>query len=216
MPVDIVNGVAARLRINFTEALNPIDANAPSNYELRSAGENGVFGDADDVILGLTPHYTAGTRAVLIDVAGGLPLAPLYQMSVSGSSTIHDLSGLALDGDGDGQPGGNFVRTGAIKPAGVTVTAAPGLTAAEAGAAATFTVVLDNRPAENVVITLAVDDQVTVGPTSLTFTPDNWSTPQSVTVTAVDDRSAEGRTRRPSLCHPPATIRRTTAFPSLR
>jgi hypothetical protein len=66
------------------------------------------------------------------------------------------------------------------------------LTAAEAGATATFTVVLDNRPTENVVISLTVDDQVTAGPTSLTFTPDNWSMPQSVTVTAVDDHAAEG------------------------
>jgi hypothetical protein len=191
VPLDIVDGVAGRLRVTFTEALNPVDANAKSNYELRGAGDNGIFGDADDVIFDLTPHYTAGALSVVLDVADGLPLTPLYRLSVSGSSTIHDLSGLALDGDGDGQPGGNFVRTDAIKPAGVTVTAAVSQTT-EAGAVTTFTVVLDNRPAADVVITLAVDDQVTAGPASLRFTPDNWSTPQSVTVSAVDDQSAEG------------------------
>jgi hypothetical protein len=192
VPLDIVDGVAARLRVTFTEALNPVDANANSNYELRGAGENGIFGDADDVIFDLAPHYTAGALSVLLDVAGGLPLTPLYRLSVSGSSTIHDLSGLALDGDGDGQPGGNYVQTTVVKPAGVTVIAAGGPTAIEAGAAATFTLVLDNRPAENVVITLTVDNQLSADPMAMTFTPENWSTPQTVTVTAVDDLAAEG------------------------
>src|SRR5262249_57799817 len=109
VPVDIVNGVAARLRVNFTEALNPVDANARANYELRGAGENGIFGDADDVIFDLTPHYTAGTKAVVVDVAGGLSLTLLYRLMVSRNSTIHHPSGLALDRDGDGPPGGNFV-----------------------------------------------------------------------------------------------------------
>ena len=216
VPVDIVDGVADRLRVTFTEALNPIDANASANYELRGAGENGIFGDADDVIFGLTPHYTAGTRVGRARRGGRtaaratLPAQCLRQLDHPRPERP------GLDGDGDGQPGGNFVQTAVIKPAGVTVTAAPGLTAAEAGATATFTVVLDNRPAEDVVITLAVDDQVTAGPTSLTFTPDNWSTPQSVTVTAVDDRSAEGRTLATVTLAPPATIRSTKAFPSLR
>src|SRR5207249_3646105 len=32
-----------------------------------------------------------------------------YRFTVSGNTSIHDLAGLELDGDGDGQPGGNYV-----------------------------------------------------------------------------------------------------------
>ncbi|MCC5843171.1 MAG: hypothetical protein JJU05_02850 [Verrucomicrobia bacterium] len=60
-------------------------------------------------------------------------------------------------------------------------------TVTEGGDPDTYTVVLNRAPGEEVVVSLAVDDQVTVTPTSLTFTPGNWEVPQVVTVTAVDD-----------------------------
>jgi hypothetical protein len=44
----------------------------------------------------------------------------------------------------------------------------------------------------NVNITPSPDSQLTVSPTSLVFTSSNWSTPQTVTVTAVNDAVAEG------------------------
>lgn len=35
--------------------------------------------------------------------------------------------------------------------------------------------------------------QIETDPSQLTFTPDNWDTPQTVTVTAIDDNTEEGR-----------------------
>ena len=54
----------------------------------------------------------------------------------------------------------------------------------ESGTTDTFTVVLDAQPASDVVISLATDDtgEATVTST-LSFTPANWDTPQTVTVT---------------------------------
>ncbi|MCL4859476.1 MAG: HYR domain-containing protein, partial [Caldilineaceae bacterium] len=63
---------------------------------------------------------------------------------------------------------------------------------AEGGATATYQVVLTLQPTANVTIQIATDGQTTVSPTSLTFTPANWETAQTVTVTAVDDGVAEG------------------------
>ena len=63
------------------------------------------------------------------------------------------------------------------------------LTLDEDGASATFNVVLDIPPASPVTINLKSKDtnDATISPASLTFTPDNWDTPQTVTVTSVDD-----------------------------
>ena len=53
----------------------------------------------------------------------------------------------------------------------------------------TYTVVLDSQPSADVVVTVAghAGTDVTVNPTTLTFTSTTWNTPQQVTVTAADD-----------------------------
>jgi len=78
--------------------------------------------------------------------------------------------------------------------AGVTVTPTSGLTTTEAGGTATFTVVLDTTPTSNVSLTLSSSDtgEGTPSPASLTFTPANALTPQTVTVTGVDDAINDG------------------------
>jgi regulation of enolase protein 1 (concanavalin A-like superfamily) len=77
--------------------------------------------------------------------------------------------------------------------AGITVTGA-NLTTTEAGGSATFTVQLNTQPTAGVTIGLSSSDtsEGTVAPLSLTFTSANWSTPQTVTVTGVDDAEADG------------------------
>lgn len=62
----------------------------------------------------------------------------------------------------------------------------------EDGTTDTYTVVLATQPTANVAISVSPASQITVAPTSLTFTSFNWNTPQSVTVTAVNDSSVEG------------------------
>ena len=57
------------------------------------------------------------------------------------------------------------------------------------GDTGTYTVVLTSQPSNDV--TVSVDDhpagRATVSPTSLTFTADNWSTPQTVTISSTED-----------------------------
>jgi len=77
---------------------------------------------------------------------------------------------------------------------GVTVTPTTGRTTTEAGGTDTFTVVLDCEPGANVTIDISSSDitEGTVSPASLTFTPANWDTAQTVTVTGVDDDIIDG------------------------
>ena len=64
--------------------------------------------------------------------------------------------------------------------------------AAGASHAQTFTVVLQGRPASDVVLPLTLSDsQVQTDKPELTFTTQNWQIPQVVTVTAIDDQSHE-------------------------
>ena len=57
------------------------------------------------------------------------------------------------------------------------------------GSDGTYTVVLNTKPTADVTVT--IDDpsntDVTIDPVTLTFTPDNWDEPQTVTVTAAED-----------------------------
>ena len=76
-----------------------------------------------------------------------------------------------------------------------TVTESGGSTqVAESGTTDTFTVVLDAGPPTNVVFLVTSGDtgEATVDQSSLTFTPGNWSTAQTVTVTGVDDVVVDG------------------------
>jgi len=188
MPSVVVGGVANQIRITYSEQPNPIDATALAEYELRDAGNDGKFGTADDTIYKLTPQFTPGTDFVLLDVAGGIDLTRVYQLRVSGNTNtaIHDLAGLRLDGDNDGNEGPDFVQTGLLGLPGVTVTPVL-LMLAEGGTSEGVSIVLKAQPTANVVITPSPDAFVTAGVASITFTTETWNVPQIIQVTAVDD-----------------------------
>lgn len=57
----------------------------------------------------------------------------------------------------------------------------------EGGGTNSFTVVLDAQPTNTVVLNTGTGSMFTRSPASLTFNASNWNTPQTVTVTAVDD-----------------------------
>jgi hypothetical protein len=79
-----------------------------------------------------------------------------------------------------GEPG--FVRT----PVSGNVT--------EAGTTATFTVALRGKPTASVTIPVSSSDisEMTVSPSLLVFTTSNFATPQTVTITGVDDAADDG------------------------
>ena len=90
-----------------------------------------------------------------------------------------------------------FVKVADPAPTpGITISALPGLTTTEAGGTATFDVVLNSQPTDDVTLTVASDDlsegNVSPATASLTFTPDNWDTPQSVTVIGANDTLDDG------------------------
>ena len=78
----------------------------------------------------------------------------------------------------------NFTPGVTVTPTTVNVT--------EGGVTGSYTVVLTSQPTAAVTVTVTGDADVSVSPTPLTFTAVNWFTPQTVTVTAVDDLIVEG------------------------
>lgn len=77
---------------------------------------------------------------------------------------------------------------------GITVTPTSGLVTTEKGGQASFRVALNTAPTANVTIALSVSDTTEgkLATNSLTFTPANWSVPQTVVVTGVSDNIADG------------------------
>ena len=67
---------------------------------------------------------------------------------------------------------------------------------------ASYTVVLDSEPTDDVRIDLTAPAMVTLSATSLTFTPSNWNVAQTVTATAVNDSiDNAGNERAGSITH---------------
>lgn len=111
---------------------------------------------------------------------------------------IYDQIGYGIDIDDDaawpyqvvGESGvGSHMH---LKTAGITVSAINGDTA-ETGTQATFTAVLDREPEEEVVLYIESTDtdEGTVSPNYITFSSD-WDTPQTITVTGVNDSISDG------------------------
>jgi len=90
---------------------------------------------------------------------------------------------------------------------GVTVTQSGGTTVvAEGGATDSYTVVLDALPTDDVTVPVTeTDAQFNVDKSSLTFTTSNWDTPQTVTVTAVNDSIDEDDYSSGTITHTPVT-----------
>ncbi|QEG01889.1 Bifunctional hemolysin/adenylate cyclase precursor [Stieleria maiorica] len=135
-----ISALIDSVRIQFSEEVNYFDAGSFAAYELREAGANGTFGDGDDVVYQLVPQFSLGNSFVDLQIlfaqaqqsllsqspiADGpisQSLAPsllegflpegTYRFSVQSDQTggVRDTAGLLIDGDGDANPGGNYVR----------------------------------------------------------------------------------------------------------
>ncbi len=116
---------------------------------------------------------------------------------VDGDQVYYIVTGVATSSDGNYngiEPDDVIVTNTDNESAGITVNPVVGLTTSEAGAQATFTIVLNSPPTADVTIGLTSSDisEGTVGPTTVTFTAVNWNALQTVTVTGVDDPMADG------------------------
>jgi len=79
-------------------------------------------------------------------------------------------------------------------PLGMKITAGANLQTTEAGGTATFSVALTSQPTGNVNITVSSSNpkEGTAAPATLSFGTGDWSTPKTVTVTGVDEATADG------------------------
>ncbi len=108
----------------------------------------------------------------------GLTADTTYAVRVTARHTI---DGQAADGD-------SSEGSGATTAPSVTVSNLS-LEVGENGGTGDYTVALDAQPSGTVTVSVSSSDTgaATVSPPSLTFTTGNWSDPQTVTVTGVDD-----------------------------
>ena len=187
-PTSVTGSIAGQIRIDFSEEPNPIDATATANYQLRDAGPDGIFGTPDDDVYQLSPQFITGTTYVLLNVASGIPLNRVYQLTVV-SSTFHNLSGLQLNG-GAGA-GSNLVETGLLGLPGVQISPTS-LSLQAGGTAVAVMITLQSPPTSNVTIVLYPGSQLSVMPNTLTFNLANWNVPQMVNVSALATASGPG------------------------
>ncbi len=180
----------SQLQVTFAEDVNPVDADSPAVYELRKAGTSG-FDSTDDVIYQVTPLYTpatdASTGTVATQAAGGVVTLTInglsaaglpvgnYKLTIfsNGAASIHDLAGLMLDGDGDGVPGGDFVRTFSIVPpqADVAVAVTVDNALPIEGSTIHYTVTLSDSAGPQAAGGLAVSEILPAGLTLVSATP---------------------------------------------
>ncbi|MBK7030042.1 MAG: tandem-95 repeat protein [Bacteroidales bacterium] len=127
----------------------------------------GVNDDVDDGDIPYTIVIT--TNQLLTDVGSGYYFAE--PADVAATNIDNDVAGVT------------------VNPLAITTT--------EAGGTGTFTIVLNTEPVEDVTFTLSSSDLTegditTPAGKTITFTPANWDTPQTVIVTGIDDLIVDG------------------------
>ncbi len=78
--------------------------------------------------------------------------------------------------------------------AGISISPLAGLVTSETGQTASFQISLTSQPSANVTIGLTSSDTTegTIAISSVTFTPQNWNSPQTITITGMDDLLDDG------------------------
>ena len=82
----------------------------------------------------------------------------------------------------------------ALNPARISITSSGLQTSEDGSMTVDISFVLESQPSNNVVVSAASSDttQGTINTLNMIFTPSNWNTPQTKTVTGVDDNIMEG------------------------
>ncbi len=106
------------LQIDFSEPLDRISARSPANYELLYAGADDAFGTVDDSRIAINPGYSFPETNLTLQLTAGVLQEGNYRLRLSGTLGIFDTAGNLLDGDANGVPGGDYVRTFTIDRSG--------------------------------------------------------------------------------------------------
>nr|WP_143547738.1 Ig-like domain-containing protein [Rhodopirellula sp. SM50] len=105
---EVLDALLHRFSIEFSEPFD--NTGVADSIELRAAGNDGQFDTGDDRIYAFDSLYSddAESRTLTVNVADGPLTDQLHRLTLKDS--LSDWAGNALDGDGDGQPGGDVVR----------------------------------------------------------------------------------------------------------
>ena len=110
------------LVVAFSGDLDPVSARNLAAYYLAAAGKDKKPGTRDDKRMALaSATYDPGAHAVALRPRNTVPKQALL-LRVS-AAAVHDIQGRPLDGDCDGQPGGNFSTS--FKGGGINLARAP-------------------------------------------------------------------------------------------
>ncbi|MHC5543257.1 putative Ig domain-containing protein, partial [Singulisphaera rosea] len=105
------------ITLKFSADLDPATATNVDNYILRMPGRDRRWGTGDDKIVPVVATYNASDRTVTLTTVGRLNLLislfTPFQLTVMGNSpgNVTGANGKLLDGNHDGQPGGNYSTT---------------------------------------------------------------------------------------------------------
>jgi len=156
--------------------------------------DNGGMGTVSDLSAEVRyePGGAVGWLAVELD-SGDLPAALMLVSDIAElQAGVYDATVVVTSDDESIDPAELPVR---LVLAGFTlVESEAGTIVHESGSTEVFTVALDLEPTANVVLSVSSMDteEVIVSPSKLTFTPSDWTTPRTVTVTGVDDDIVDG------------------------
>jgi PKD repeat protein len=198
---------------DFTFGVDGVPANNPPNGTITSpagdvtilAGQSvtfsGTASDPDGDPVNVLWNFGDGATSTLL-----IPGAHTYA-----AAGVYGVTFTATDSHGLPDPTPDTRTITVVNPGGITVSPTSGLVTSEAGATATFTVVLTAQPTATVSIGLSSSDttEATIAPASLAFTTANWATPQTVTLTGVDDLIVDG-----TIAYTAVTAPATSADPA--
>jgi hypothetical protein len=104
---------ATRIVLSFDEPMNPVSAELTSNYIFRRVVQGRPLNGPRQRIQVTSAVYDPAKRTVTLRPARPLNLRQVYQITVNGMapSGLTNVSGVSLDGRGNGLPGSNLVMS---------------------------------------------------------------------------------------------------------
>jgi hypothetical protein len=112
------------ITVEFSGALNVTEADSLATYRLATAGKHGSFNAKNAGIVKLkSAVFVAGLNEVILTPRKPFALTKPVQLRINGlpPSGLQDTLGRLIDGNHDGQAGGNAVAM--LRPKGATVSA---------------------------------------------------------------------------------------------
>jgi uncharacterized repeat protein (TIGR01451 family) len=105
-------GPGARIVLTFSQTMNPSGVVDRRGYQVLFPGHDGIFGNSDDIILGIrSVQYNALNQTVRIRTTGPAVHDKKLQVIARGTGpyALKSTVGVALDGDGNGMAGSDFI-----------------------------------------------------------------------------------------------------------